>query len=377
MLPRIAMLSTYPPTKCGIATFAQSLRIAMEESGCAVDVIEPRASDGGQRLVSLDAQLEQTVSAINARDVLLIQHEYGIFGGPDGEDVLELVARTRVPVISVLHTVLERPSENQRRVLRALVAASDAVVVMSMAAYRRLVSQYGAATSKLRVIPHGSADLRATRDSLTAFGQPQLLTWGLISRGKGIEWGIIAMALLARRDLRMKYVIAGQVHPNASYGDGVKYRDELVELAVNLGVAENVEFVDEYLGDQDLRALMASSSAFLLPYDTKEQVTSGVLVEAVTAGGPVIATRFPHANELLGYGAGYVVRQKDAQGMANAIRSAHTDLRKVAQMRRRNLHAAEEFIWSHVGAEYAQLADDVWRRKSPHGNAIVEMAVGT
>lgn len=365
MLPRIAMLSTYPPTKCGIATFSRSLRHSIEAAGGEVNLVELSAPETHLDGVSYHsgAGSAPALGYINSHDVLMLQHEYGIYDGTDGEDVLSILAQVRIPVVSVLHTVLERPSENQRRVLRSVIAASDAVAVMSMAAYRRLITQYGAPTSKLHVIPHGSADLRRVRDDVNSFMQPKVMTWGLISRGKGIEWGIIATALLARRDMRVEYIIAGQVHPNAAYSDGVKYREELIELAQNLGVAERVTFIDDYLDDGELRGLISQASAFLLPYDTKEQVTSGVLVEAVTAGGPVIATKFPHAVELLGFGSGFLVRQKDAQGIAEAIRSAHVDLRKVAQMVRRNLHAGEEFLWDSVGMEYLELADRLWRRR--------------
>lgn len=385
MLPRIAMMSTFPPTKCGIATFAQSLSDALDTAGCQVshiDLANVRVSNDDAKKEARGRDIA-TQQFINRQDVLIIQHEFGIFAGNDGEVVLETLASTDIPIITVLHTVLSNPSPNQERIMRALVSASDALVVMSKSAYRRLLTRYGAPTAKVKVIPHGTADLRFLRDGATSYARPQVMSWGLISRGKGLEWGILAVALLARKDIRVKYVVAGQVHPGASYENGTLYREELEVLASDLGVNDQIEFIDSYLDDAQLHNLMSASSAFLLPYDTKEQVTSGVLVEAITAGGPVISTRFPHANELLGYGAGYLVKQRDAQGIANAIRSAHTDLRKVTQMHARNLYMAEAFLWESVGEEYAKLANRLWRKRTIDGltartpDALVAMAVSS
>ena len=211
-----------------------------------------------------------------------------------------IVDALTVPLIVVLHTVLQDPTESQRAILLRLLAAADTVVTMTETARRRLVAGYGADPARLTVIPHGAVDHGAGSTPRPAAARPLVLTWGLIGPGKGIEWAIDAMAGL--RDLQPRYLVTGRTHPKVVQRDGEAYRDGLRQRARDNGVPDLVELDDRYLGAAELAELVQAADVVLLPYDSREQVTSGVLIEAVAAGRPVVSTAFPHAIELLADG---------------------------------------------------------------------------
>ena len=366
MLPRIAMVSTYPPTQCGIATFAHALTDAIVSAGGHVGVLSLGDADGVRHVHRGQRDLMATSQVMSEYDVVVVQHEFGIYDGPDGEEVLAIVAEARPPVITVMHTVPAAPSARQRRILQTLLDVSDAAVVLSHAADRAIRRDYSVRPGSMRVIPHGAPDLGRLRARAldAADGHPRLLTWGLLSRGKGVEWGIRALALLGDLEPAPEYVIAGCTHPKVRAHEGEQYREGLHELAEGLGVMDRIRFVDDYMTTERLAELIASSSAYLLPYESREQITSGVLVEAMVAGGPVIATRFPHAIELLGNGTGYLVDHDDPVAIAEAFRTIIEH--PLDAERKRSLAAAlsQGFLWPNVGEAYLQLATELWRGRA-------------
>lgn len=363
MLPRIAMVSTYPPTRCGIATFARSLGDAMTAAGTDVDIIALGSdiSDGVRHAHEGPQDLPMTSQVLSQYNVVVLQHEFGIYAGPDGADALNLLGEIDAPVITVLHTVPPEPTAGQRRNLQALLDGSDAVVVMSHSADRALHRSYSVRPRSVHVIPHGAPDIGRSRIASWAAQRPRLLTWGLLSPGKGIEWGIRAMALLDDLLPQPEYVVLGATHPKVKAHEGERYRLELMDLAAELGVGDRVTFLDTYLTSDVLREVISSAVAYLLPYETRVQICSGVLVEAIVAGGPVIATRFPHAEELLGSGAGYLVDHADPQAIADAFRDviAHPDAaaRRIALSRT----LSQDFLWDSVARSYVDLASELWR----------------
>lgn len=364
MLPRIAMVSTYPPTQCGIATFAKSLSDAIVTSGGDVGVISLGDAPGVQHVHRGQRDLMATSQVMSEYDVVVLQHEFGIYDGPDGEEVLAIVAEARPPVITVIHTVPAVPSARQRRILQTLLDVSDTSVVLSHSADRALRRDYGVRPESLVVIPHGSPDLGRLRMRHQGDGRPRLLTWGLLSRGKGIGWGIRALALLRDLDPAPEYVIAGCTHPKVLSHEGEMYRESLQALAEDLAVSAQVRFVDSYMTTDSLAELIATASAYLLPYDSREQITSGVLVEAMVAGGPVIATRFPHAIELLSNGTGYLVDHEDPQGIADAFRSVIDNPAGAAHQRALAAALSQSFLWPNVGQAYLDVASDLWRHRA-------------
>lgn len=362
-VPSIAILSTFPPTQCGLATFAAALAGGLQEVGVealgVIDVSDGGAVSGDQRVVahlSPQSRKERLNAArhINSYDYLLIQHEFGIFGGTDGDEVLTLLDDVYVPVIVTLHTVPLFPSDGQRRVLEALSRRADVLIVMSNAARERFVHGYDIDVDKVVTIPHGATVPPFL--SVNLEGPVSLLTWGLLGPGKGMEWVIDALAMVPELRGRVTYTIAGQTHPKVFLREGEKYRNMLKRRAQLLGVADMVFFDDEYRSLPSLMELIQESHCVVLPYDSHDQVTSGVLVDAVVAGRPVIATQFPHAVELLSQGVGITVPHSDPVALAHAIRKVVTDPHTLSSMVNATIPIAEEHSWVSVASRYASVA---------------------
>jgi glycosyltransferase involved in cell wall biosynthesis len=363
---RFGFVSTFPPTQCGLATFTAALRGALldgtGDEGRVVRLVEaPTACPGHEvvaQLVAGDpASLSCAASELSQCDVAILQHEYGVYGGADGNEILTLLDQVRVPRVVVLHTVLADPTPHQRQVLELILAKADAVVTMTMAARDRLAAGYAVDLAKVYIIAHGAPDLCGPAPALTPLtaGHPTILTWGLLGPGKGIEWGIDAMARL--RDLRPmpRYVIAGQTHPKVVLHEGEAYRDRLRAQVGRAGLGAWVSFDGRYRDTSELAALIRSADVVLLPYDSTEQVTSGVLIEAIAAGKPVVATRFPHARELLAGGAGLVVPHRDPAAIAAALRSVITRGDVLASMASAAAATAPQLLWPAVAGQYREL----------------------
>jgi glycosyltransferase involved in cell wall biosynthesis len=363
---RVGVLSTYAPTHCGLATFTAALSKALCSNGADVSVV--RVADGapssserviGELVSGSAASIAASIELLNQNDVAVIQHEYGIYGGVDGDDVLDIVDGLRVPSIIVAHTILKDPTPHQRSVLEELVGMADQVVVMSEAARRRLCAGFDVDSRKVTTIPHGAAlptGLAARRPS-----RPTLLTWGLLGPGKGVERVIESMSSLKDLPGRPQYLIAGQTHPKVLADDGDAYRDARKEQARRCGVADSVSFDARYWQVSKLPALIQSASVVVLPYDSTDQVTSGVLVDAIACGRPVVATAFPHAVELLSTGAGIVVGHDDPDAMATALRQVLTQPRLAGAMAGEARRLAPQMAWSVVADAYVTLADRLLR----------------
>jgi polysaccharide biosynthesis protein PslF len=361
--PAIGLLSTYPPTQCGLATFSAALGAELRRAQCDVGVV--RVVDRAQRHAGaevvahlVNGSLSSAVEAVlrlNSYDAVVIQHEYGIYGGPDGCDVIDLVEALTAPTIVAFHTVLQEPTARQRHILRRLLDAADVAVTMTEMARTRLVNGYGADPSRVTVIPHGAIDLGADREPRRSSRRPLILTWGLLGPGKGIEWAIDAMPGL--RDLRPRYLVVGKTHPKVLERDGEAYRDGLRQRAGQRGVGHIVELDDSYLAVEELAALVGSADVVLLPYDSREQVTSGVLVEAVAAGRPVVSTAFPHAVELLSDGPGLVVPQRDPAALERALRRVLSEPGLADGMSAQAALKAPALFWGAVAKRYRQIAE--------------------
>ncbi|GIF09990.1 glycosyl transferase family 1 [Actinoplanes teichomyceticus] len=291
-------------------------------------------------------------AALNRFDVAIIQHEYGIYPGDAGAEVLPVLRTLQVPSIVVLHTVLANPDQLQRAVLEQIADLADAVVTMTDTARRRLTKNYAVDARKVSVIPHGAAS--HTGAPRAGRARPHLLTWGLLGPGKGIEWALRCLALLQDRQPAPVYTVAGRTHPKVLEQQGDTYRDSLQALAAQLGVADTVRWLDAYLEPDELSRLIRSADAVLLPYDSTEQVTSGVLIEAVAAGVPVVATEFPHAVELLADGPGLLVPHQDPEAMALALRHVLAEPGRAGRLA--GITGGPTLRWPAVAARYQALA---------------------
>jgi glycosyltransferase involved in cell wall biosynthesis len=383
---RFGFLSTYAPTICGLATFTASLYgelitnstapVTDPDRGWVVQVLDappttgnrPRPPRAGREVVG-DLTAGDGDSATNAArllndcDVAIVQHEYGVYGGPDGDEILPVLRALSTPSVVVLHTVLSEPTAHQREVLNAVLGLADAVVVMTVAAQDRLAAGYVADMSKVSVIPHGAPATRPSYAPMFRTAQPIVLSWGLIGPGKGIEWGIAAMAQLADLNPAPRYIIAGQTHPKVLARDGEAYRQGLQRQVRDLSLEATVSFDSHYRHAASLAELVDTADVVLLPYDSTDQVTSGVLIEAVAALKPVVATGFPHAVELLSDGAGMVVPHQDPAAIAAAIRTLLTRRDVADQMTRAARATAPDILWPAVAQRYRELAEDLIRAR--------------
>ena len=360
----ICFVSTYPPTHCGLATFTNSLRDAMTSVGIAgtagvvrvVEELEPprRPEVTAEWFWGDRPSRDAALAAMANYDVAIVQHEYGIYPGDDGQEIVGFLRASPIPTVVVLHTVLSDPTPHQRLVIEQVMEAADLLVTQTEAARRRLIDVHAVTPERIAVVPHG-APLNIDGSRILRRPEPVVLTWGLIGPGKGLEYGIEAMRYLDDLTPAPVYVIGGQTHPKVAHRYGERYRDGLLKQAVDDGVADRVVFEDRYLDAGSLRALVRSADVVLLPYESREQISSGVLVEAIAAGKPVVATAFPHAIEQLSSACGIVVPHEDPEAIARALRRLLTDDRLATSMREQAQLEAERLAWPAVGAEYERL----------------------
>jgi len=362
---RIALLGTYPPTECGIATFTKSLASAYRANGVDVDIVRLMNDDSSESPQEVahehygHSDVARTAEILNGYEQILIQHEFGIFDGQDGDEIMDILDLLEIPVTVVLHTVLTNPSLHQREVMNHIVRKADALVTMTQAGKAKLIANYPVATRKIHVIAHGSRTINKTVESIrvkSEMQRPRILTWGLIGPGKGIEWAIDALAELKGEMPMPEYVIAGQTHPHVKLYSGENYRDSLVRRIKDHGLEDSVTFIDHYLSDTELDELITTADIVLLPYDSLEQVTSGVLVEALVAGVPIIATNFPHAHEVLSDHGGILVKQKDSLAIALGIRAILGSSNRANAMRHRLHRKGQSFLWPAIGSKYLEIA---------------------
>ena len=360
-MPSFGILGTYAPTPCGIATFSAALADALTARGADVNVVriaDGEASDAarvvGELVNGSAASIEATTELLNRSDVVIVQHEYGIYGGPDGDDVVQIMSGLRVPSIVVVHTVLKDPTPHQRSVLESVMASADHIVVMSEVARQRLCAGFAVDGPKVITIPHGAALPRGMVAQHP--DRPTILTWGLLGPGKGIERVIDAMASLKNLPNPPRYLIAGRTHPKVLAAQGESYREALVAQANRLGVADSVFFDAVYRTPDELTALIQTATVVVLPYDSTDQVTSGVLVDSLASGRPIVATAFPHAVELLASGAGTVVDHSDSEAMAAALRQLLTDPHVADSMATEARGLAPAIAWPVVADAYVVVA---------------------
>ena len=341
---RFGIVGPYTATPNGLARFGAGLSGALCTHGSQSGVI--RTADG---------QNSMCKDLLNEVDVAIIQHEFGSYGSVAGEEVLDILDGLHVPSIVIAHAIPKMPTAHQRSVLEKIVAQAGHVVVMSDAARQRLSAGYAVDRRKVTTIPHGATvpnSPRAKRPS-----RPTILTWGLLGPGKGIERVIDAMPSLRDVPGRPRYLVAGPTHPKVLAADGEAYRNARIEQARRNGVADSVSFDPGYYDNAMLTALIQQASVVVLPYDSTEQVTSGVLVDAIANGRPVVATAFPAAIELLSSGAGVIVAHDDPALLATTLHQIITQPRLAGSMAAEARQRAPEMAWPVVASAYVGLAN--------------------
>lgn len=371
---RVGLVGTYPPTMCGIATFTRSVgrslgpRVDPFVISCvdAPDELQYPPEVAEELVAGSAASLRRVAAVLSDADAVIVQHEFGIYGGEAGREVIDLVEAVDAPVIVVLHTVLGDPDAGRRAIVETLADRAAAVVVPSEAARTRLLASHRVDGARVHLIPHGARLNLSSPPSLDDGCRPAtILTWGLIGPGKGIEVAVRAMAALGGVvQPAPRYVVLGQTHPRVLEQQGERYREGLVALAEDLGVAERISFDNRYHDTGRILERVREADVVLLPYQSRDQVVSGVLVEALASSTAVVSTDFPHARELLANGSGIVVPHDDPAAMAGALRTILEPARLAVATARAG-EIAPALSWDAVGRQYVRLASAVARSARP------------
>lgn len=366
-------LGSYPPRECGIATFTKDVVdsydsrfgvhseiVAIEEPGAPAREYPPAVV---ANLIQDDRDSYRAIAEfVNTHpcEALNVQHEYGLFGGNEGEWIVDLIALVRKPVVVSLHTVLPEPSPDHMRVARTICATASSVVVLSATGRQILIERYGIDPRKVTVIHHGVPDVpfRETDAAKAVLGlqnRQVVSTFGLINRGKGLEYAIEAMRDVAAAHPDALYLILGETHPVVRRHEGEAYRDSLEQLVAKHGLRENVRLVDRYLGFDELVRYLQATDIYLTPYLNPVQIVSGTLAYAVGLGKAIVSTRYLYAEELLAHGRGFLVQFRDAVSIAKTINSLFADRDLRASTERRAYRFGRQMTWPHVAQEYGGL----------------------
>jgi glycosyltransferase involved in cell wall biosynthesis len=367
---RIAVIGNYLPRQCGIATFTTDLCTAIaSEYGSArlfaIPVNDPESNYEYPDRVRMEIEQEDCASYeraaeflnFNGNDLVCLQHEYGIFGGPAGSHILSLLRRLKMPLVTTLHTVLREPDLNQQTVLEEIAHLSDRLIVMSDLASILLQSVYGVPSEKIDLIPHGVPDFPFTdpnyfKDLFNTQGESVLLTFGLLSPNKGIENVIRALPAILAKHKNVTYIVSGATHPHIRRREGERYRETLHALSADLGVSSQVIFNNRFVSAEELVEHVGAADIYITPYRQEAQIVSGTLAIALGAGKAIISTPYWHAQELLADGRGILVPFDDPASIADAtIRLLDNDAERHAMRKRAYLHSRGT-TWQRTAQAY-------------------------
>jgi glycosyltransferase involved in cell wall biosynthesis len=372
-IPRALFLGSYPPRECGIATFTRDVVEAFDRqfgtSSRVIAVDEP-----GGELRRYGPEVVARISQVDHRshvraagfidqspaELLNVQHEYGLFGGERGEWLIDLLAALTKPAVLTLHTVLPEPDEKMLGVTQRLCRYAAKVVALSETGRDLLERVYGIAPEKLRVIHHGVPDVpfSGTQSAKASFGigeRSVISTFGLINRGKGLDYAIEAMRAVVARHPETLYLILGETHPVVRRQEGESYRESLAQLVQSYGLQYNVQLVDKYLEFDEIVGYLAATDIYLTPYLNPTQIVSGTLAYAVGCGKAIVSTPYLYAEEVLAYGRGFIVPFRDAAAISSRIVDLLDDpaLRRATE--RRAYRFGRQMTWPHVAMEYGRL----------------------
>ncbi|RIV19551.1 glycosyltransferase [Alicyclobacillaceae bacterium I2511] len=372
MIRKIGYVSTFPPRRCGIATYTEHLRSALapilgfgtvNPLAVLVDPTDPLDSvhltnQEGVYPVRYEVRKDYARAATwlnhSSVDLVSVQHEFGIFGGLAGEYVLDLMERLTKPIVTTFHTVFLQPHEPYTSLQEKVIQRSDGIVVMNRQAVDYIVKAFHVSREKIRYIPHGTPalpeqDKNGAKKQLGWSNRKVILTFGLLNRGKGVELILKALPEVVRQIPEVLYVVAGQTHPNVLRYEGEKYRNELMELVTQLHLEEHVHIEDRYLDEQDLVRFISASDLYVTPYPGMEQITSGTLAYAVGLGKPVLSTPYVYAKDLLHGHEELLLPYGDVDQWQSSIVDMLEDEQQLKFWERKMRTLGRSMQWSRVG----------------------------
>ena len=382
LLPsRVAILGNYLPRQCGIATFTTDLCDAISAEYGATELLALPVNDTEEGYQYPDrvrfelsegdlSSYRQAADFLNFSkiDLACLQHEYGIFGGAAGAHILELLRRLHMPIVTTLHTVLRDPNPDQRMVMDEIASLSDRMIVMSQNSAEILQEVFRVPEHKIDLIPHGIPDVpfidpNFYKDCFGTEGKFVMLTFGLLSPNKGIENVIQALPRILSENSNVVYMVAGVTHPHIRRREGDQYRLYLQRMAQDLGVAANVIFHNKFVSPQELNELIGSADIYITPYKHKDQVVSGTLARALSAGKAIISTPYLHAIELLANDRGVFVPFDDPKAIADRTMDLLRNETGRHAMRKRAYLHARTMVWNRVAQEYMKSFERVYNER--------------
>ena len=381
-LQTVALIGTYTPRRCGIATFTHDTTEALCEAAPEISTMAVAMNDRpeGYRYANkvwfelnqnrlVEYRLAADFLNMSNVDVVSLQHEFGIFGGPDGAYILEMLRRLRMPVVTTLHTVLREPSDGQLRVMRQLNEVCDRFVVMAQRAEKFLRDIYKIPHDKIAVIPHGIPDVpfidpNYYKDLFGVEGKKVILTFGLLGPSKGIENMIQAMPAIVEKHPDAVYIVLGATHPGVIAHQGEEYRTSLQNMADDLGVKDNIIWVNKFVELEELLEFLGAADVYVTPYLNEAQITSGTLSYALGCGKATVSTPYWHAQELLDDDRGIIVPFKDPPAIADAINDLFDNEAHRHAIRKRAYQYQRAAVWPNVAAQYLDLFQAVREQRN-------------
>ena len=369
---RIGFISTYPPRECGIATFTSHLADAIStfctgavKSTFVVALNDKRESYAYENRVKYQIEADDHDSYENAAeyvnasdiDVVSLQHEFGIFGGKSGEYVNAFLSKVRKPVVTTLHTILEAPTDETRNVLETIIEKSDAIIVMATVGSTMLEQHYRCPPDKIRYIPHGCPNVPYIETAMIKRGlglqrRIVLSTFGLLSSGKGVEHAIEALPEIVPNHPDVLYLVIGETHPEVRKREGEKYRQELLDKVDSLGLSKNVSFVNRFLTENELISYLQATDIYIIPYPNREQISSGTLSYALSAGKAIVTTPFLHAEEIIAKEAALGCQFRDPRSIARSVTALIEDGKLLRKLSRNAYDYSRPMIWPNVAMNY-------------------------
>lgn len=382
---KIAYIGTYPPRECGIGTFTQNLFASMtnrgkdsrkQHEGIVIAMDDQEESYDYPKEVQLKIRQEQQADYIEAArfinlsgsDVCILEHEFGIFGGQNGVYILPLLHRLEIPLVVTLHTVLKTPSYNEKAILSEICKMAARIVVMTHKAIEFLTEIYNVSPEKIELIEHGVPDLKfnhaLAKKEFKLESKKVILTFGFISRNKGIETVIKALPAVVEKYPETVYIVAGKTHPAVIRQSGEEYRIFLLRLAKNLKLDKHVLFLNEFIDQEELFQYLYASDIYITPYLNEAQITSGTLSYAVGAGTAVISTPYWHAAELLANGRGRLFDFNDSEALSSILIDLLDHPAELKSLRNKAFAYGQEITWPKAAAKYNALAKAVLQEKA-------------